>query len=61
MPSSMWYFEMLPDSKDFKHGFCHGSLTVGWKRISRHRVFQKAVRLLRTKSRDNVGVASTVC
>ena len=28
---------------------------MGWKRISRHRVLQKGVSLLRTKSRDNVG------
>ena len=32
---------------------------MGWKRISRHRAFQKEVSLLiRTKSRDEVGTAS---
>ena len=32
---------------------------MGWKRISRHRAFQKEVSLLiRTKSRDKVGAAS---
>ena len=31
---------------------------MGWKRISRHRVLQKRVSLLRTKSRDKVGTAS---
>ena len=31
-----------------------------WKRISRHRAFQKGVSLLRTKSRDNVGTVSAV-
>ena len=33
---------------------------MGWKRVSRHRAFQKGVSLLRTKSRDNVGTTSTV-
>jgi len=28
----------------------------GWKRISRHRILQEGVSLLRTKSRDNVGI-----
>ena len=32
---------------------------MGWKRISRDRSFQKAVNLLRAKSRDNVGTVST--
>ena len=38
---------------------CCGSPNSGWKRISRHRVLQKGLSLLRTKSRDNVGAAST--
>ena len=33
---------------------------MGWKRVSRHRAFQKGVILLRTNSRDNVGTASAV-
>ena len=33
---------------------------MDWKRISRHRAFQKVVSLLRTKSRDNVDTGSTV-
>ena len=33
---------------------------MGWKRISRHRAFQKGVSLLRTKSSDNVSTASAV-
>ena len=35
---------------------------MNWKRTSRHRhrVFQKGVSLLRPKSRDNVGTASTL-
>ena len=51
MPSSMWYFEMLPDSKDFKHGFCHGSLTVGWKRISRHGISESSEVIKNKKQR----------
>ena len=39
--------------------WCHVSLSVSWKRISRHGVFQKGVSLLRTKSRDNAGAAGT--
>ena len=39
---------------------CWGSPSMGWKRISRHRVFQKGVSLLRTKSRDNVGTVIAV-
>ena len=39
---------------------CHGNPSAGWKRISRHRAFQKGVSLLRTKSRDNVGTVSAV-
>ena len=35
--------------------FCCGSPRAGWKRISRDRVFQKGVSLLRTNSRDAVG------
>ena len=35
-------------------------ICMGWKRISRHRAFQKGVILLRTKRRDNVGTASAV-
>ena len=30
---------------------------MGWKRISRHKAFQKGVSLLRTKSKDKVGTA----
>ena len=30
---------------------------MNWKRISRHRAFQKGVNLLRTKSSDNVSTA----
>ena len=33
---------------------------MGWIRISRYRVLQKGVILLRTNSRDSVGTASTV-
>ena len=33
----------------------YGSPHVGWKRISRHRVLQKGVSLVRTKGRDNMG------
>ena len=33
---------------------------MGWENISRHRAFQKKGRLLRTKSRGNVGTESTV-
>ena len=29
---------------------------MGWKRISRHNMLQKGVSLLRTKSRDKVGI-----
>ena len=32
---------------------------MGWKEISRHSMFQKRVSLLRTKSRDKVGIVST--
>ena len=32
---------------------------MGWERIPRHRVFQKVMSLLRTKSRDNEGTVST--
>ena len=35
------------------------SLCMGWERISRHRVFQKGMNLLRTESRDNEGTSST--
>ena len=42
------------------YGNCWGSLNAGWKRISRHRAFQKGVKLLRTKSKDKVGTVSTV-
>ena len=30
-----------------------------WKRVSRHRAFQKGVSLLRTKNRDKLGAEST--
>jgi len=33
---------------------------VGWKRITRHRAFQKGVSQLRIKSRDNVGTVRAV-
>ena len=33
-------------------------LSLGQKRISRHRAFQKGVSLLRAKSRDNEGAAN---
>ena len=36
------------------------AVDVGWIRTSRHRVLQKGVILLRTKSRDTVGTVSTV-
>ena len=36
------------------------AVNMGWKRISRHRAFQKGVSLLRTKSSDNVSTASAV-
>ena len=39
---------------------CWGSPTMSWKNISRHRAFQKKGRLLRTRSRDNLGTESTV-
>ena len=32
---------------------------ASWKRISRHRVFQKGASLLRAKSGDNMGTLST--
>ena len=44
--------------KDWSSGFCQGSPSVGWKRISRHTVFQKGVSLLRAGSRDNEGAAN---
>ena len=31
---------------------------MGWKRIPRHNILQKGVSLLRTKSRDKVGIVS---
>ena len=37
---------------------CSSSLSARWKRISRHRAFQKGVSLLKTKSRERVGPAS---
>ena len=39
---------------------CHGSLSAGWKRISRHRPFQKGVSFLKTKGRDKAGSASAM-
>ena len=40
---------------------CWCSPSTGWKRISRHRAFQKGVSLLRTKSRYNkMGLANAV-
>ena len=33
---------------------------MGWKRITRHRAFQKGVSQLRVKSRDNVGTVRAV-
>ena len=41
-------------------GTCH-SLSTGWKRISRHRVFQKRVSLWKTKSRDNAYLSGEQC
>ena len=38
---------------------CWSSLSAGWRRISRHRAFQKGVSSLRAKSRDKAGTAST--
>ena len=35
-----------------------GNLSTGWKKISRHRAFQKEASSLRTTSKDNVGTAS---
>ena len=32
---------------------------MGWKRISRHRAFQKVMSLFRTKDRDSVDTEST--
>ena len=37
---------------------CGDSLSAGWSRISRCRVLQRGVSLLRTKSRDKAGTAS---
>ena len=39
---------------------CWGSPSAGWRRISRHRAFQKGVSLLKTRNRDKVGTASAV-
>ena len=39
---------------------CRGSLSNGWRRISRHREFQKGVSLLRTNSQDNEDAANAV-
>jgi len=36
------------------------AVNMGWKRVSRHRAFQKGASLLRIKSRDKVGTVSTV-
>lgn len=44
--------------KGWSSGFCQGILSVGWKRISRHTVFQMGVSLLRAWSRDNEGAAN---
>ena len=33
---------------------------MSWKRISRHRILQKGVSLLRTKSRDDMGTVNAV-
>ena len=42
-------------TRDFRGGpACHG-LCSDWKRISRHRAFQKGLCLLRAESRDNEG------
>ena len=38
----------------------HGHPSRRWERISRHRAFQRGVSLLRARSRDNKGAASTV-
>ena len=40
------------------NGSHRGSPSIGWKRTSRHRVFQKGVSLLRAGSRDNEGTAN---
>ena len=48
---SSWYHLLWGDTN-------WGSLSAGWKKISRHRAFQKEVSLLRTKSRDNVRTTS---
>ena len=45
--------EMSVQWKDIIEFKCHGSLSAGWKRLSRHRAFQKGMHLLKIKSRDN--------
>ena len=50
---------MCPSVTEASNGtYCPGSLSTGGKRISGPRAFQKGVSLLRTKSRDNMGIES---
>ena len=56
-PWQLWNFVFL---YAFMWLHCWGSPSAGWKIISRHRILQKGVSLLRIKSRDKVGTVSTV-
>ena len=49
---SSWYHLLWGDTN-------WGSLSTGWKKIYRHRAFQKEASSLRTTSKDDVGTAST--
>lgn len=40
---------------------CYGNPNPSWQRISWHRVFQKGVRLLRARSKDNQGSPTSCC
>ena len=51
-PGPVWEGHRLPNPSPI---LCWVSVSTGWKRISRHRAFQKGMSLLRAKSRDNVG------
>ena len=54
-----WRSAFSSEAFGFTSADCWSSLSTGWKRISRHRAFQKGMSLLRTKSWDNMGTAST--
>ena len=56
-PWQLWNFVFL---YAFMWLHCWGSPSAGWKIISRHRILQKGLSLLRIKSRDKVGTVSTV-